>query len=187
MKKELVLVLGGARAGKSAFAQTLAQEMGSSVVFVATAQALDDEMKDRVRLHKVSRPSQWHTLEEPLDPSRALGKAPEGYDLVLLDCLTLWVSNLLLRNSAEHPKAETQVLDSVAALLDWYKGHPVTLIIVSNEVGMGIVPDHPLGRQYRDLLGVANQMVAARASRVYLMVAGLPLELKHPPMRSEAQ
>ncbi len=79
------------------------------------------------------------------------------------------------------------MLDSVAALLDWYEGHTATLIIVSNEVGMGIVPDHPLGRQYRDLLGVANQMVAAKANRVYLMVAGLPLELKHPPMRSEAQ
>ncbi len=94
MKKELVLVLGGARAGKSAFAQTLAREMGSLVVFVATAQALDDEMEERVRLHKVSRPSQWHTLEEPLDPSHALGKIRVGYDLVILDCLTLWVSNL---------------------------------------------------------------------------------------------
>ena len=187
MKKELVLVLGGARAGKSAFAQTLAQEMGSSVVFVATAQALDDEMKDRVRLHKVSRPSQWHTLEEALDPSRALGEIQDGYDLVLLDCLTLWVSNLLLHNSAEHPKAESQVLSSVAALLDWYEGHPATLIIVSNEVGMGIVPDHPLGREYQDLLGKANQMVAAKASRVFLMVAGLSLKLKHPPMRSDAE
>ncbi len=175
MNGELILLLGGARAGKSAAAERLAQA-GRRVLFIATAEALDDEMRRRISAHRARRPSAWDTLEEPLDPVAAAGPILDRYDTVVLDCLTLWVSNLLLR----HPDgsgAEPVILDAAETLVEMIGRSTATWIVISNEVGLGVVPPSPLGRVYRDALGRVNQLVAARADRVYLMVAGLALEL----------
>ena len=180
MPKQLILILGGARSGKSAFAEQLAQR-GQRVLFVATAQALDDDMEQRIAAHRARRPTEWTTLEEPYDLASALPSRLEGHDICLLDCLTLWVSNLLLAAEA-NPNAEEAILAEVDRLLEVYEGSPATWpgtwIVVSNEVGLGIVPPTALGSRYRDALGRVNQTVAARADKVYLMVAGLALELK---------
>jgi adenosylcobinamide kinase/adenosylcobinamide-phosphate guanylyltransferase len=175
MAKELILVLGGARSGKSSFAQRMAKKIGTNVVFLATAQAGDDEMADRIARHKASRPAAWLTIEEPLDIASALQKQSASTDVVIIDCLTLWLNNLLLK---EDSASETEVLERVDKLLDIYQRSFATYIIVSGEVGLGLVPPYPLGRTYRDFLGWMNQKVASRADKVFFMVAGVPLEMK---------
>jgi adenosylcobinamide kinase/adenosylcobinamide-phosphate guanylyltransferase len=175
-KKALILILGGVRGGKSAFAQTLAAEHGGSVTFVATAEARDEEMRLRIEDHRRARPASWRTIEAPLNPAAALAEAPPA-EVTVLDCLTLLVSNLLLRD--ESPEAAQQAVDGeVEALLRVFEAGSGSLIIVSNEVGMGVVPPYELGRLYRDLLGWANQRIAQSASEVYWMLAGLPIEVK---------
>ena len=175
-KKALILILGGVRGGKSAFAQTLAAEHGGSVTFVATAEARDEEMERRIEDHRRARPASWRTIEAPLNPAAALAEAPPA-EVTVLDCLTLLVSNLLLRD--ESPEAAQQAVDGeVEALLRVFEAGSGSLIIVSNEVGMGVVPPYELGRLYRDLLGWANQRIAQSASEVYWMLAGLPIEVK---------
>lgn len=173
---ELILLLGGARSGKSSAAQRLAQT-GGRVLFIATAQALDTDMARRIAAHRAGRPAAWDTLEEPFDPAAAAAPHLGRYDTVVLDCLTMWVSNLLLRHE-DSAAAEPALLDAAGRLLALIKGSPAAWIVVSNEVGLGVVPPSPLGRTYRDALGRVNQLVAARADRVYLLVAGLALELK---------
>jgi len=175
-KKALILILGGVRGGKSAFAQTLAAEHGGSVTFVATAEARDEEMERRIEDHRRARPASWRTIEAPLNPAAALAEAPPA-EVTVLDCLTLLVSNLLLRD--ESPEAAQQAVDGeVEALLRVFEAGSGSLIMVSNEVGMGVVPPYELGRLYRDLLGWANQRIAQSASEVYWMLAGLPIEVK---------
>jgi adenosyl cobinamide kinase/adenosyl cobinamide phosphate guanylyltransferase len=161
-----LLLLGGARSGKSALAVEIARRWGGPVTFVATGEAGDDEMRDRIARHRAERPAGWRTVEEPVALLEAVREAPPG-DLAVVDCLTLWVANVLLRGGA----AEA---DPVAATL---AGRPGPGVVVSNEVGMGIVPDHPLGRAYRDALGSVNAAFAARADRAALLVAGRLLEL----------
>ena len=173
---ELVLILGGARSGKSTAAERMARD-GERVLFIATAEPLDEGMRRRIETHRRYRPGHWATLEEPLDLSGALLPVVDRYDTFVLDCLTLWISNLLLREDAE-TDAEPGVLRVVERLLDVIEHSGGRWILVSNEVGQGIVPASPLGRAYRDLLGRVNQLVASRADRAYLMVAGLSLELK---------
>lgn len=178
---QLILVLGGARGGKSAFAQRLAADLGGSdVLFVATAQAFDDEMADRIRAHQADRPLGWRTVEAPTAVAPAIDAAAGDVRVVLLDCMTLLVSNAMLAQGDEPDEAAAQsaVTAEVQALLDACAALPATLIVVSNEVGMGLVPPYRLGRLYRDLLGRANQMLAAQAERVYFLLAGIPLELK---------
>jgi adenosylcobinamide kinase/adenosylcobinamide-phosphate guanylyltransferase len=169
-----VLLLGGARAGKSALAQRLAQEAGGRVLFVATAEAGDDEMRRRIGAHRASRPAGWVTLEAPLKVAQAI-QAAASADVVLVDCLTLLVSNVLM---AAPEKGEEAVLAETLALLAAMAGHPGTFIFVSNEVGLGLVPDNPLGRTFRDALGRVNQLVASRVDEVCLVVAGIPLKVK---------
>ena len=176
MPKELIFILGGARSGKSAFAERLAQQAGR-VLFVATAQAQDDDMRRRIGAHRAKRPPEWSTLEEPHDLASVIPSALEDHDTCLLDCITLWISNLLLANEG-NLHAEAQILEEVERLLDVYDSSPSTWIVVSNEVGLGVVPATRLGSRYRDVLGRANQAVASRADKVYLMVAGLGLEMK---------
>lgn len=173
MEARLILVTGGARSGKSAFAQEEARRLGGDgVSFIATAQALDEEMRLRIAAHRFERPREWETLEEPLAVPAALRQA--RYEVVLLDCLTLWVSNLLL-----HGVADLEALrPHVEALLDERQKTGKRLVVVTNEVGMGIVPEGALARRYRDLLGWANARLAREASAVYLMVSGLPLKLR---------
>jgi len=186
MSKELVLVLGGARSGKSAFALKLAQEAGGRVLYVATAQPGDDEMRWRIARHRRARPRSWRLLEEPLAVDAALAPLLDDTDIVLMDCLTIWVSNLLLsalpggivKGPAEAAAAERVVDEAIGALLRSYRNGTASFIVVSNEVGLGLVPEHPLGRLFRDVLGRANQRVAARADKVYLLLAGIAVDVK---------
>lgn len=176
VEKQLILVLGGARSGKSACAEKLARQ-GEQTLFVATAEALDDDMRRRISKHRNRRPVSWDTLEEPLDPVAAIPAALAGQDTLLLDCLTVWVSNLLLALGDEGD-VEAEILARVGALLNLYDRNDMRWILVSNEVGLGVVPATELGRSYRDVLGKVNQLVASRADVVYLMVAGQALDLR---------
>lgn len=173
MAEGLTLVTGGARSGKSAYAQRLAAADGRPVLFVATAEAGDEDMRQRIERHRAGRPAEWQTIEEPLSVAAALraqlGDGPPSA-VVLLDCVTLLVSNLLL--------AKRPVQPEIGALLKWQQLSGGRLIAVTNEVGLGIVPDNELARRYRDELGNANQSLAAQASEVVLLVAGLPLAIK---------
>jgi adenosylcobinamide kinase/adenosylcobinamide-phosphate guanylyltransferase len=170
----IILFTGGARSGKSSRAEQYAARLGRPVTYIATAEAGDDEMRARIEHHRARRPAAWGTIEAPLAPAAALRAIPAGA-VVLLDCLSLLVTNLLLANEAD---PEPAVTAEVAAIMDAAAGQSLTLVIVTNEVGLGLVPAYPLGRVYRDLLGRANQQVAAEAAEVYLVVAGLPVELK---------
>jgi adenosylcobinamide kinase/adenosylcobinamide-phosphate guanylyltransferase len=185
---ELIFVLGGARSGKSAFARRLAADGPAPVVFIATMTPGDEESGRRIERHRRERPPDWRTVEEPIDVVEAIVRAtaPDVPGTVLLDCLSLWVSNLTLRLLGESPSpdeadaAEEQVLRSVDSLLAQQRGAAARLVIVSNEVGAGVVPPYPLGRAFRDILGLAHQRVAAQADRVYFVVAGIPNEIKGP-------
>lgn len=176
MSKRLTYVLGGVRAGKSSYAQRMAAS-GERVLFVATAEAGDAEMKERIRAHKESRPAGWDTLEEPIDLVGVLPLALHQYDTVLIDCLTLWVSNLLLANERPGVVA-VDILVEAERLLETYHQGDASWIVVSNEVGLGVVPANALGRAFADALGRVNQLVAAQADAVYLMAAGLPISMK---------
>jgi adenosylcobinamide kinase / adenosylcobinamide-phosphate guanylyltransferase len=175
MTNELIFVTGGARSGKSTFALDCARQRGDRVTFIATAQAFDDEMRDRITQHKLERSDAWTTLEEPRDVSRALETVA---GTVVLDCLSILISNLMLGDAEHAPLEEPEILARVKLILEVQVARAHALIIVSNEVGSGIVPEYPLGRAFRDVLGRANQMVARAASEAYLIVAGLPLKLK---------
>lgn len=185
MTNELILILGGARSGKSALAEKLAHR-GRRVLFVATAEARDEDMKRRIAAHRERRPSGWDTLEEPLDLVAALRPLLNRYDTFLLDCFTLWVSNLLLDEPARAEDG-SRIPGAARELMDLIAESPATWILVSNEVGQGIVPSSDLGRAYRDALGRVNQVAASRANKVYLMTSGLALELKSLGARPYAQ
>ena len=181
----LTLVLGGVRAGKSAFTQRLASS-GKRVLVVATAEAGDAEMAARIAAHQASRPAEWATLEAAVDVVEALAPVVDGYDTVLLDCLTLWVSNLLLRVPDPASPGEA-VAAEAEALLALQRRSDAAWVVVSNEVGLGVIPPSELGRAYEDALGRVNQLFAAQADSVYFMAAGLPLQLKGERESSEAQ
>jgi len=185
----LIVILGGARSGKSAFAERLATSSERSVAFIATAIAGDDEMRERIARHRASRPKGWHTLEEPLDLAGAVRTASNLAEVLLLDCITLWLANWLFQQygtNAEEEFASSALFDAgalkkeVGALLEAvnFLAPNKTLIVVTNEVGLGIVPAYPLGRVYRDALGYVNQRLARAANRVYLMVAGIAVDIK---------
>jgi adenosylcobinamide kinase/adenosylcobinamide-phosphate guanylyltransferase len=178
---QLILVLGGARSGKSAYAQRLARQLGGdAVLFVATAEAGDDEMAQRIVQHQQSRPARWRTLEYPRHIGTALGAELRGEAVVLIDCLTLLLSNVILAlDDVSTAAAAAAMQEEIETLLQVCRTSSATFIVVSNEVGLGLVPDTPLGRLYRDLLGQANQTLAAAAQTVYLMVAGLAVDVKY--------
>lgn len=180
-QKKCVLVLGGARSGKSSFAQRLAIQLGKKVLFVATAAPLDDEMKHRIEMHKKSRPKSWRTLEVLTDVGKEIEKNIQGVDVVILDCLTLLISNVFEKygsKSACEELLEKKVETEIMALISCIKNNNASFIIVTNEVGSGIVPANKVSRIFRDVQGRANQELARIADSVYLMVAGLPLEVK---------
>jgi adenosylcobinamide kinase/adenosylcobinamide-phosphate guanylyltransferase len=179
--EQLILILGGARSGKSAYAQRLARELGGdAVLVVATAAAGDEEMAQRIARHQQSRPPRWRTLERPSRIGAALHAELGEASVVLVDCLTLLVSNVMLAPdvAAAAEVAVAAVQAEIEALLQVCRRSTATFIIVSNEVGLGLVPDTPFGRLYRDLLGQANQTLAAQARTIYLMVAGLAVDVK---------
>ncbi len=173
----VVLLLGGARAGKSQLAEKLARQWGRRVLYVATAQPGDEEMRQRVEMHRARRPAHWRTLEEPLNVADAVAPHLSSVDTVLLDCMTLWASNILLaeENAA---RAEKRLMGEIERLVERCRQGNVTLLVVSNEVGQGVVPAYPLGRQFRDVLGRANQLLARNADAVLYCIAGIPIELK---------
>lgn len=169
----LVFVTGGARSGKSTFAERRAAAAGTAVTYLATAQAFDAEMAERIARHRADRPAGWVTVEEPLQVHGALEAA--ATPTALLDCLSLWVSNLLLADLSDEA-----VLARADALLDAARARPGLTVLVTNEVGLGLVPEYPLGRRYRDLLGWVNQKAAGASDEAWLLVSGLPLQLKPP-------
>lgn len=176
----LILITGGARSGKSSYAVQLAAESRRRVVYVATAEPLDAEMTKRIDQHRAERPPSWHTIEEPLHPCRAAREAAAPDSFVILDCLTLWVSNLLTDFDSKHEPAAAPARSAALEDLQCLRDLPTdaAVAVVTNEVGLGIVPDNALARAYRDLLGEVNQELALRADEVQLMVSGIALRLK---------
>lgn len=176
----MTLILGGARSGKSDYAQRLAVERGGSVLFVATGEPLDEEMAARISRHRAERPSGWRTLEATRRVGEAIGAHAGAADVILLDCVSMLAGNVLasfceLLDPVASEDALSEELDLILAA---YEQSRAEWILVSNEVGMGVVPPHPLGRMFRDTLGRAHQRLAAIAHDVYLLVAGLPLRIK---------
>jgi adenosylcobinamide kinase / adenosylcobinamide-phosphate guanylyltransferase len=172
MAKEIILVTGGARSGKSRYAESRATALGARRLYLATAEAKDEEMVDRIIAHRRRRGSDWITIEEPLELATALLAQRGRADCVLVDCVTIWLSNLLLSRDPARTETKVDELVQTLARLDFH------VVLVANEVGWSIVPDNALARQFRDLAGWANQQFAAIASEVVLTVAGLPLSLK---------
>jgi|SRR5579859_6332731 len=180
MPGSLTLILGGARSGKSRYAEQTAPRLGQRVLYVATAQPRDDEMAARIAGHQAARPKVWTTLEADLSVGQAIQLSNTAPDVVLLDCITLLAANVMARLSepADEAAAVTALNAEIDGLLAAYRARPAHWLIISNEVGLGVVPAYPLGRLYRDALGRANQRLAAEADNVLFMVAGLPLVVK---------
>jgi adenosylcobinamide kinase/adenosylcobinamide-phosphate guanylyltransferase len=172
--KEIVFIIGGCRSGKSRFAIEYAQKISvKSRMFIATCTADDDEMRQRIARHRQERGRDWFTVEEPLRLPETVIENGQKTDLLVVDCLTLWVSNLLMQ-SADPPMIEGQIPRLIKAI----KETDCSVVLVSNEVGTGIVPENKLARIYRDLLGFVNQAVAGCAHKVFWMVAGIPVAIK---------
>ncbi len=182
-----ILITGGARSGKSSLAETKAKELGEKVVYIATAIAFDEGMKDRISKHRASRPDTWATIEKYRDfYTLENEKDFLESDLILLDCMTLMVSNILLESEIDFDNCpmeevdciETSIFKEVEELLEIVYKHKKKLIIVTNEVGMGLVPSYRLGSIFRDIAGRVNQYIAKQANEVYLAVSGIPLQIK---------
>jgi adenosylcobinamide kinase / adenosylcobinamide-phosphate guanylyltransferase len=189
MTGHTTLILGGARSGKSVWAEHLASQSGRPVLFVATATAGDAEMAERITRHRAQRPPDWRTLEEPVRLLNSIRASAQPGDVVLVDCLTLWVSNIIVETIGPEQEAdslpgetwraiETSIVDEAHALAPAARDRGLTLMLISNEVGLGVVPATSLGRRYRDILGRVNQAVASVADSVVLMVAGLPVDVR---------
>lgn len=189
---KLTLILGGARSGKSTFAEQRAKELGGeSVLYVATSETKDEEMQQRVEKHRSERPSAWGTVEAPRNVAQALRQERSAAKVVLLDCMTFLVANHLMDAAGpegdpfDDPSAdpfdaqiEAELVAEVEALVAYVQETEVEMLVVSNEVGLGVVPPYELGRAYRDILGRANQILAQHADEVQLLVAGIPMKVK---------
>lgn len=181
---KLTLVLGGVRSGKSAFAEKLAAELNRPILYLATGQAGDAEMAERIRRHQQRRPAHWLTVEEPLRPAAALAATLSNTDpppVVLLDALDIWIANQIMeQEAADFAAVESQTLVELKRLLTVCRRQTPAAILVSSEVGLSPVPDNALARRFQDLLGTVNQQTAAATDAVYLIVAGIPIPLKTP-------
>ena len=177
---KLIFITGGARSGKSTFAERMAISLGESVAYLATAQPLDEEMTFRIKKHREKRLNTWKTYEETIEVSELVSHLGLEKEVILIDCLTLLTSNLLLReeDKIEDPECQEEILLEIKKLAEISFKVPAQVIIVSNEVGMGLVPDNTLGRVYRDILGRANSIIADKADEVFIMVSGIPLKIK---------
>jgi len=169
---KLILILGGARSGKSTHALSLAKKQ-KKVAFVATGQGLDQEMRERILKHQASRPKNWKTFEEPQELGSLLAKISGSFDFIIIDCLTLLVSNLLLSGYKDEV-----ILEKIADFLAQAARQKAKVIIVANEVGLGIVPGNKLSRRFRDIAGKVNQLAAGKADQVIFIVSGIPLRIK---------
>lgn len=170
----IIFITGGARSGKSDFAQDMAEKIEGKRLFLATAQAFDEEMEERIQKHREQRGNRWNTIEEPLYIGNAIRSVLGQYKTILVDCLTVWMSNLLMEYPNQNEKI-SEIVDDFFFSLDELEEK---IIIVSNEVGMGIVPDNKLARDYRDRLGFLNQRMAGRADEVYALLSGIPVRVK---------
>lgn len=180
MDGKIILVTGGARSGKSVFAEQYAIAQEKKLAYIATAQIYDQEMEHRVALHRQRRKDNWRTFEAPYDADQAIEEAGKQAQVILFDCLTLYTSNLLLNpTTPSEPEEKYQyIMKEIDKLLTSAKNSEAVVLFVTNEVGMGIVPDNALARQYRDIAGMVNQKVAACANEVYLVISGLAVEIK---------
>ncbi len=169
-----MLVLGGAKSGKSTFALNICNDLNKNKIFLATAQAWDREMEDRIKRHQDERDDKWRTVEEPLDIVDRIRELDSEDSVILVDCLTLWLSNLFMKYEDDYVFI-TRAIDALAEQLSNIKG---TVVAVSNEVGMGIVPENQLSRRFRDTAGYTNQQIAGIAQKVVILFAGLPMVLK---------
>lgn len=179
----LTFILGGARSGKSSFAQNLARQAGGDagrVLFIATGSAGDAEMRDRIERHQLDRPSHWTTLEAPGQIGKAILENGSGFSAIIVDCLTFLISNYLIDagEQVEYDELAATVAGEMEGLIQAAGSAEAQVIVVSNEVGLGLVPLNPLGRAFRDLAGTAHQQVASAADEVYFMIAGLPQRVK---------
>lgn len=175
---QTIFITGGARSGKSTFAERRAEAFGGELCYLATAQPLDSEMDERVRRHRERRGAQWATIEEPIYLSQALARCDGQYQAILVDCVTLWLSNLLLKYEDAAENSEERISEDLQRLKTTLHGMVTPVILVSNEVGMGIVPENALARMFRDIAGTANQAVAVVADEVHVVISGIPLKLK---------
>ncbi len=186
---KMTFVLGGARSGKSAFAEGLARKY-NDVVYIATAEVKDEEMLERIQIHRARRPFNWKTIEAPFHVDMVVSNPNEKAGLVYIDCITLYITNMLLSDDATNPagganwqrevlkQKQSQILDEINKLCKVCRESKSDVIIVSNEVGLGIVPDNALSRVFRDIAGSANQMIADEADEVYFIVAGIAQRIK---------
>lgn len=172
------LITGGVRSGKSRFAEQRALQHGAPLCYLATAQALDGEMDERISRHRARRGNDWQTVEEPLALPQTLARLDGSCNAILVDCITLWLTNLLLMRERTDAELEEMILGDVHRLATTLRGMGTPVLLVTNEVGMGIVPEHHLGRLFRDIAGQANQILAATCSEVYALISGIPLKLK---------
>jgi len=172
MDKNFIFITGGRRSGKSAHALKLAEQIGEKRLYIATAQALDDEMKERIERHRKERGDGWETLEEPIHVARALNSAGD-YDVILLDCLTLWLCNIM-----DDEESDAKVLERIGKLVEACNTCDDPIVVISNETGSGIIPDNTMSRRFSDMAGIMNQKMAAAADRVILTVSGIPLTIK---------
>jgi len=170
MRGKITFITGGARSGKSSFALKIASKRGRKKAFIATSEPIDEEMKNRILRHKKERPPDWTTFEEPIDISALINNIKRDYDSILIDCLTIWLSNIFHRGLNK----DTTINGLISALRE----PPSDIYIVSNEIGMGIVPESPTTREFRDMAGRLNQMIASIADEVYLVVSGIPIKIK---------
>lgn len=173
MEKRMIFITGGCRSGKSRYALGYANRHFSKKLFLATSEALDEEMAQRIENHKRVRGPEWQTIEEPVEIVNKIKEYDGDGKVILIDCLTLWLYNLLMRWDND-----LRIIDETGKLINIIKQNPTSFILVSNEVGMGIVPADPLSRRYRDLLGTMNQKIAEALDTVIFMVSGIPLFLK---------
>jgi adenosylcobinamide kinase / adenosylcobinamide-phosphate guanylyltransferase len=182
--KKVILLLGGARSGKSHFAQEYARQHGEKVLFVATATAGDEDMRQRIEKHKKDRPSNWRSLEAATDIGKQIEANAGNAQFIVIDCITMLVNNIFNRYnenqfvSIAETVLEKEVVAEIKQLQKCLKKVDASFLIISNEVGLGLVPDNRMGRLYRDILGRANQMLARTADEVYLLVAGIPMMVK---------
>lgn len=172
--KRFIFILGGARSGKSGYAVELAKKIKKKTAFVATLTSPDGEMKKRIKLHKASRPREWKLIEEGGDISPVLSKLEDKYEVILIDCLGLLITNLLAGELTDK-----EIEKRIKKLINTISRMNLTAILVSNEVGSGIVPENPLARRFRDLVGLANQMMTKKADEVIFMQAGIPIEMRN--------
>jgi adenosylcobinamide kinase/adenosylcobinamide-phosphate guanylyltransferase len=173
-----IFVTGGARSGKSALAEQKTLEFGTPLGYLATARMLDNEMTERVRRHRERRGVEWQTIEEPLYLAQTLARHDGQFQAILVDCVTLWLSNLLFHYEDAAENCEVLIGNDLQELKSTLSGMVTPVILVSNEVGMGIVPENNLARLFRDIAGTANQTLAAAADEVHVVISGIPLRLK---------